>query len=1014
MNKSEIQLALEKLRDAGVESKQSTAYLDQIRSKEEFLADLHHPIYFIGPVGVGKSSLIAVAAQLLVDVAAPTSKNDLRQQSVLATGAGRTTVCEVEIKQLPKSSSTIRLTVTPLSQEEMADEIKEYAIDVWQTANQPEDNAHTESSADGQEIQRFIRNMCGYPDETENTYQDGIRKRRSIKPFVEAAKTVADAESFAAQMLHAARLSLRTQTEWEFTGERHECMQKTKELFAELNQGTQAHAMLPSRITLHVAETMPESGKPFTVNWIDTRGLDGGMESRADLQDCLRDERALFVLCTSFNDAPNESIKAVLRVMHSNRQFHSALTRSLLILVDADNAASVNGADGERDLGQILKLDECSNALRPLNLGDLFTPSQMVAFDVLQDDRSQLIYQITNGIDKLRKAQETELEQLCLEAEFFCRNADDQRRKVLQESIKQQIEIALTTHFTNIGADSMLDAPLTAPITGAINSIRNTAYASRVRASCRRAGKFSNFDMYAVTHFYAASQASLWLNDLLQPIQQTLSPLAQDADLDYGKDIIDNLQREYQLAANTIVTDYADSVRDEMLALLWQPVRDKDAESLSYKTWQKCVSEWGKGDGFKERVVNHLQAWANKQTFRAHERTRARELFPFLVNITLPQAAPDFTLRVRNLRGLREIEWSPKEICLLIGGNGAGKSTLLLCLRLLSLAFKTNLADAVRTVFGGGHHLQHWDAQDEEGIEISLSLGQSIWHFSLHVGEGGVDARGKESFTQNGEVVFTRDSLGKLVFRGRFIDIGDKMGLRGLLERDEKLPDLKKFERFLIGIRLLHDPDLFGLRKNGSFTKDDAHLFSRAENVLTMLRSWHQNSQQRFRFDFVEAGMRDAFPMQIDKIDFNDNGTTLVARLSRPGHPEQPLPLENQPNGVLQMLILLAALASADECSVLALDEPENCLHPYALKAFVRQAKMWAKRQHLTVILATHSVALLNIFSTTPEQVFVMKAKDGEHQLPQRLDELYDRGWLECFQLGELFEREELVSNGDE
>ncbi len=1014
MNKSEIQLALEKLRDANVESKQSTAYLDQIRSKEEFLADLHHPIYFIGPVGVGKSSLIAVAAQLLVDVTAPTSKNDLRQQSVLATGAGRTTVCEVEIKPLPKSSSAIRITIEPLTPEEMGREIKEYAIDVWQTANLPSDNAYADNNADGQEIQRFIRNMCGYPDETENTYQDGIRKRRSIKPFVEAAKLVNSAESFAEQMLDAAKLSLRTQTEWEFTGERQECMQKAKELFAELNQGNQADAMLPCRITLHVAETMPESGKPYTVNWLDTRGLDGGIESRADLQECLRDERALFVLCTSFNDAPNESIKAVLRVMHSNRQFHSALKRSLLILVDTDNAASVNGADGDRELGQILKLDECFTALRPLNLGELFTPPQLVAFDVLQDDRIQLINHLTNGIDKLRKTQETELEQLCLEADIFCKNADDQRRSALQERVKQEIEVALTTHFADIGADSMLDAPLTSPIDGVINSIRGTSYASRVRATCRRGGKFSNLDVYAETHFYAARLASLWLAELLQPIQQTLSPLAQDAELDYGKDIIDSLQREYQQAADTIVADYADSVRDEMLTLLWQPFHDKDTESLSYKTWQKCLSEWGKGDGFKAKVISHLQAWAHKQIFRAHERTRARELFPFLANITLPQAAPDFTLRVQNLRGLRDIEWSPKEICLLIGGNGAGKSTLLLCLRLLNLAFATNLADAVRTLFGGSHHLQHWDAQDDEGIEISLSLGQSVWRFSLHVGEGGVDARGKESFTQNGEVVFTRDSLGALVFRGQFIDIGDKMGLRGLLERGEKLADLKKIERFLIGIRLLHDPDLFGLRKNGSFTKDDAHLFSRAENVLTMLRKWHQNQQQRFRFDFVEAGMRDAFPMQIDKIDFNDNGTTLVARLSRPGHPEQPLPLENQPNGVLQMLILLAALASADECSVLAMDEPENCLHPYALKAFVRQAKIWAKQQHLTVILATHSVALLNIFSTTPEQVFVMKAKDGESKLPQHLDVLYDRDWLECFQLGELFEREELVSNGDD
>ncbi len=199
--------------------------------------------------------------------------------------------------------------------------------------------------------------------------------------------------------------------------------------------------------------------------------------------------------------------------------------------------------------------------------------------------------------------------------------------------------------------------------------------------------------------------------------------------------------------------------------------------------------------------------------FRAHERTRARELLPFLANITLPQGAPEFTLRVHNLRGLRKIEWSPRDICLLIGGNGAGKSTLLLCLRLLNLAFKSNLADAVRNLFGGSHHLRNWLATEDDEIGISLQIGDSLWQLTLQTGEGGVTAQGKESFTYNGQTVFERNSLGALRFQGQVMEIGDKLALRALLERGATLPEFKKFERFLLGIRLLHDPDLCGLNE---------------------------------------------------------------------------------------------------------------------------------------------------------------------------------------------------------
>jgi len=139
----------------------------------------------------------------------------------------------------------------------------------------------------------------------------------------------------------------------------------------------------------------------------------------------------------------------------------------------------------------------------------------------------------------------------------------------------------------------------------------------------------------------------------------------------------------------------------------------------------------------------------------------------------------------------------------------------------------------------------------------------------------------------------------------------------------------------------------------------------------------------------------------------------LVARTFRSGE-ELSCLLANEANGVLQLLVLLCNVANAEKESLVAIDEPENGLHPYALRAFLRRTGQWARQHKLTVVLATHSTVILDEFSASPEQVFVMKADKSEEKLPIRLDELCNREWLEGFKLGDLYEQGEIGSNEDE
>jgi predicted ATPase len=986
----------------------AAGYQYALRSKQEFLNNHQHPIYFIGPVGIGKSSLIGVAANLLTDNMPLTDRNSLRQKSVLATGSGRTTVCEVRVFQADSPEiNDLVLRIAPLARDEMEQEIRLYAEEVWQRKNS-QVNAGPDTGNISQEVHRFIRNMTGYSDRQETYTEGGMSKRRNVRPFEDEAFNFPkkqDKDVFAAHMLKRANLDLRTQSEWRIDNADGSGMARLKSLFERINNGTEATALLPERIDLLLPSSLVGSDIDLDVSLIDTRGLDGGIDSRADLQAVLLDPRALLVICSSFNDAPNDSARGVLQALNQDVRLQPALARCVLVLVDQDNAGAVTDANGDREIGQLLKREECLRALAGLKLEPEFSSAQVLAFDVLHDERLGFVRKLVQQLEELRSREQDALEQLCAEAGQFFHNAFNAARPALEEELQGKIKVLLGEALVQTGDD----APLTDALLGAYEAISASHPASRVYACVRRAGKFKNLDIYAAVRATASRACSAWLQGLVNPVWQKLHEWDEEPHFSLIQDAILRHQRDYKQAFADVVNTYGERIGNELEQLLLVQAKE-NPDSQATKLWQECVAEWGQGDGFKNKVNAHLQSWARKQTLLAHETTIAFEKIPFLRDVKPPELPPSFTMAVKNLRALKNVDnWNPDGVSLLIGANGAGKTTLLKSLQLLRLAYEGNIHDAVSYVFGGSYNLRSRYAMADERIELVLEIDHVRWTLELIPNEGSA-AIGKELFSVNGKMLFSRQGLGQIEFDDKAMAGDEKTGLRTLIDRGVKLPALHKFTQFLQRINYFSDPDLPFLRKNGSYAKDDKALQGNGSNALTMLRSWFQDLSNQHRFDFVLAGLRDAFPHQISKLDFKDAGNTLVARLYHPAQPTIPIPLEDEANGVLQMLILLCAVASAEPKSVIAIDEPENGLHPYAMRSFLRQASHWARKHHIVIVLATHSIVLLDEFTEQADHVWVMK---GEHGGPTRLDQLYDPDWLACYRLGDLFSRDELVSNED-
>jgi predicted ATPase len=985
---------LQKLLDSGKYSQDSKEYQDTcawseaIKARKSFLDEKSHPIVFIGRVGVGKSSMIGVLANLIIN-SHPQDRAALKKSSVLPTGAGKTTVCEIEVAYKANHHG-IRLEIDPTPTEKMEEEIRIYAEGQWRRYTKEIEKAEDSSSPIPTEVQRVIQHMTNYVSRYEN--------KKLINPLDSVLSSFLSKEELAKHLVERARLSSRKKTQWIWEEVTSNSLPELQRIFGALNQGSELEATLPRKITITLPAEHIDTTTGLEYSFIDTRGLDGdNAGSRKDIQEHLRNPRALIALCSSFNDAPDSIIQTLLRSLNTDAELRLAIPRLLLILIDQGNAEQVNGADGIREYGQELKVEECLNSLWGNKLPLHDQKDLVISFDVLQDDIGYLLGKVDETVTKLRGNEQYELDQQAKEAEQFVKNINDALHQELRQTVDSRLMEALAKHIPED------EPPLTAPIQGALEAIRTTRWASVVYASCRRNGEYDNLNLYAAIKTEAARAATTWLDDTITVALATLESMDNTPELKPVSNHIALIKRQYQEAITKVVKEYSNAVHDEISPKLRR----------AYETWRDCQQEWGNGSGFKDRVYDILKQWAfNQQELKAHKDTAARKYVPLLDKVFQSLQPASALLHIRHLRKLSKVDWQPQTpVVVVIGANGSGKTTLLQTLRLLSLAYKTDLTTAFSQTMGGTGNLKTWGAPDDEPIEFGVNIGKNHWGVKI-VGRDGHMPQVSEYLTENDREVFIADNLNGLRYKEERINVSNKLSIRTLIERGVKEPALRTIANFLSALSVYAEPDLPTLRQ-GSIATDDKQLDPRGSNALAILRRWYQDKTNYHRYRFVVDGLAAAFPNSFATLDFEAAGNTLVARIYRPNEERYSHYLADEANGLLQLLVLLCCIASAEESSLVAIDEPENGLHPYAIRVFLRQTELWARKYKLTVLFTTHSTVILDELNGSPEQVFVLGLQDHTGHTPVRLDHAFDREWLADFELGDLYEQGNIGSNND-
>jgi predicted ATPase len=364
-----------------------------------------------------------------------------------------------------------------------------------------------------------------------------------------------------------------------------------------------------------------------------------------------------------------------------------------------------------------------------------------------------------------------------------------------------------------------------------------------------------------------------------------------------------------------------------------------------------------------------------------------------------------FRLQVRNYRGLRAIDWSPDGVCALVGANGSGKTTLLDVPALLGDALDRGLARALED-HGGIANARNMHAGASEPYDFEITLGDVTWRLAPVLAESGF--RPEERLTIDGRVVISREPGAD---QARIFGVDEPLrdvlalsaGAKQLLEGPVTLPQL------LSRYRLYGAYDLQALRRSGSPDSSERRLNRRGTNVFSVLRNWRDKKPDRGRYDFVIEGLREMFADFFDDLEFEKAAQVVGAdlRLKRDRVHSASL----APDGWFVALLHLTALASTNDGDLIAIDEPENALHPHAIKLLLEQMRAWSRRRSVTVLLATHSPVIINDFDTRPEQLFVMQP--DRPVLPVAVVDLKDRDWLAHFALGDLYMREEFGAPQD-
>jgi len=292
--------------------------LARLETIERNLSIDKYRLVFIGTIGEGKTTAICHLFNMVGDATVQKTTGGKARtltetQELLATGSGRTTICEVVLEAAEQTA----IVVEPYGTGEMERMIQDFCDGLADAGGPGERKAML-----SREMETAIRNVIGLPTTTVAN-PDG-EKGATIR--VDRAREELDRaglDGLKALALGNACLAERTETAIAYDGQDDE-RAWIKRTFARINRGEVPTVAIPRQVRVRVSPSIL-SGSPLERfrAVVDTKGIDEN-PIRKDLEAYAIQDDAICLFVTNFKDAPETNIRELMRYYLSSksRDFH--------------------------------------------------------------------------------------------------------------------------------------------------------------------------------------------------------------------------------------------------------------------------------------------------------------------------------------------------------------------------------------------------------------------------------------------------------------------------------------------------------------------------------------------------------------------------------------------------------------------------------------------------------------------------------------------------------------------
>ena len=554
-------------------------YHELLLQEVKSLLELSHSINYVGAIGVGKTTAICHQTGLVLKEIKG-QKIARQKKTVLETGRGRTTVCEVRIQQ----GNQYGIRVEPLPDTEIYNLVSDFCAGLKNSAELERKNQPGVS----EEIERALKNMA-FPRKNQNEINSTQEDTNSL----ESLSQTYEKDELHLKICNLLRLSERTRQEIlfpEVTNKTElEWLQKT---FLDINNGLHPDFSLPKKIEIIFPAKIFDC-EDYKLQIVDTKGVDEAEVIRPDLQAYLEDKRTLNVLCSSFNSAPDLAISRLLQNLLEIGA--EAILRErviILIIARSDDAISMKNELREEveteEEGYELKKKEVQGALKRINCSESNMPS-ILFFNADSNDPAEIDNALIEKVKEIRKVNASKLQELGEAINDLIDNHDRHNAEMAQKKVREDLNSLANRHEK---------FPPLSPIYDYLRDAMKSKHANTVRATTTHQGNWDNLNVYLYLGNGARIQAHNLSQDTFIGLREVIAQMLED--------------RDFQPAHSSlrVLLSRIESWRENFLKSVQVAASEAFRSQLETSSiWKSCADEYGRGLGFRDRVTDILYDW---------------------------------------------------------------------------------------------------------------------------------------------------------------------------------------------------------------------------------------------------------------------------------------------------------------------------------------------------------------------------------------------------------------------